>query len=301
MIKKNVKAQSVIEFITLIGAAMFFFTLLLLSVNYKISENNYEDEDLRIRKIALEIQNELSLAKGATDGYKRTFYIPDKINGNNYIFNHYKDEKTISFKTDRISASYQVVEVNEGILLPGYNLVEKINGIIKISEGSPPVLSPPIVCGNSVIETGETCDDGAQNGQPNKCNLLCTGITTPICGNSVIEAGEECDDGNTISGDECSSICEIEIILSPPGNCGNVTGSGGILYNETLDEGICGVECSPPSWIFKSNFCKSLNYGPKKDYCYQGSNSISICVECIIDFNCQGNKICNANKICVNP
>ncbi len=301
MIKKSVKAQSVIEFMTLIGAALFFFTLLLLTVNYKISEKNYEGEDLRIRKIALEIQNELSLAKGATDGYKRTFYIPDKINGNSYTFNHYKDEKTISFKTDRISASYQVVEVNEGVLLLGYNLIEKINGIIKISEGSPPELSPPNICGNSVIESGETCDDGAQNGQPNKCNSLCTGITASICGNSVVETGEECDDGNIIDGDGCSSICEIEINPSPPTNCGSVIGPGGNTYNETLDEGLCGVTCSPPSWIFKSNFCKSLNYNPKKDYCYQGGNSISICVECIFDFNCQGNKICNADKICVNP
>jgi cysteine-rich repeat protein len=32
----------------------------------------------------------------------------------------------------------------------------------------------------------------------------------PVCGNSVVEAGEQCDDGNVVSGDGCSSTCIIE-------------------------------------------------------------------------------------------
>lgn len=32
----------------------------------------------------------------------------------------------------------------------------------------------------------------------------------PVCGNEVLELGEECDDGNTINGDGCSSVCDIE-------------------------------------------------------------------------------------------
>ena len=34
-----------------------------------------------------------------------------------------------------------------------------------------------------------------------------------VCGNSILEDGEECDDGNTISGDGCSELCMIE---APP-------------------------------------------------------------------------------------
>ena len=34
---------------------------------------------------------------------------------------------------------------------------------------------------------------------------------SPICGNGIIEASEQCDDENTLNGDGCSSICEIEI------------------------------------------------------------------------------------------
>lgn len=31
---------------------------------------------------------------------------------------------------------------------------------------------------------------------------------TAVCGNSIVETGETCDDGNTVSGDGCSSTCQ---------------------------------------------------------------------------------------------
>jgi cysteine-rich repeat protein len=37
-----------------------------------------------------------------------------------------------------------------------------------------------------------------------------------ICGDGIAECGEECDDGNTISGDGCSSSCEVEDALCVP-------------------------------------------------------------------------------------
>jgi len=32
----------------------------------------------------------------------------------------------------------------------------------------------------------------------------------PVCGNNIVETGETCDDGNTVSGDGCSSTCQTE-------------------------------------------------------------------------------------------
>jgi len=34
--------------------------------------------------------------------------------------------------------------------------------------------------------------------------------TTPVCGNSILESREQCDDGNLLNGDGCSSSCTIE-------------------------------------------------------------------------------------------
>src|SRR6516225_7910383 len=33
---------------------------------------------------------------------------------------------------------------------------------------------------------------------------------TSVCGNGIVEFGESCDDGNTASGDGCSSSCALE-------------------------------------------------------------------------------------------
>jgi cysteine-rich repeat protein len=54
-----------------------------------------------------------------------------------------------------------------------------------------------------------------------------------ICGDGVIdtEIGEQCDDGNTASGDGCSSSCQIEAPVTPPGGGGGPGGGAGITQN----------------------------------------------------------------------
>jgi cysteine-rich repeat protein len=38
----------------------------------------------------------------------------------------------------------------------------------------------------------------------------CQGPQGPVCGNHIVEAGETCDDGNTVNGDACPSNCVIQ-------------------------------------------------------------------------------------------
>jgi cysteine-rich repeat protein len=40
----------------------------------------------------------------------------------------------------------------------------------------------------------------------------------PVCGNAVVESGEACDDGNTTNGDGCSASCQLDDIVSTPGD-----------------------------------------------------------------------------------
>lgn len=112
---------------------------------------------------------------------------------------------------------------------------------------------PSDLCGNSVIDEGEQCDDGNRfraDGCNSRCLLEIPGApvysdevvlqdeeqeeeepidligdpTIPfygaallsVCGNSIRESGETCDDGNTLSGDGCSSICRRESAILPP-------------------------------------------------------------------------------------
>jgi cysteine-rich repeat protein len=63
------------------------------------------------------------------------------------------------------------------------------------------VLALAIACSGSHGATGDDDDDGSGSG---------SGSSSGSCGNGVIDPGEQCDDGNTVSGDGCSSTCQIE-------------------------------------------------------------------------------------------
>ncbi len=94
------------------------------------------------------------------------------------------------------------------------------------------------LCGNSIVNPGEQCDNGAANSNASACLTSCQNATcgdgfiqTAIeqcdppdgttcsatcqniitCGNGNLDIGEQCEDNNTTDGDGCSSICEIEV------------------------------------------------------------------------------------------
>lgn len=66
-----------------------------------------------------------------------------------------------------------------------------------------------------------------------------TGGADPICGNSMIEPPEACDDGNTAPGDGCSAECTIEPLEACPGLALKLTPAGltiaGTLVGRTND------------------------------------------------------------------
>ena len=60
-------------------------------------------------------------------------------------------------------------------------------------------------CGNDSVDVGcgETCDPPVSG----SCDATCQSVT---CGNSIVQTGEECDDGNSKNGDGCGSNCQFE-------------------------------------------------------------------------------------------
>lgn len=66
------------------------------------------------------------------------------------------------------------------------------------------------VCGNGILESGETCDGSAGSGNcyNNNCKSNCT---CPVCGNGSIEPGEECEQASDCSaGQTCNNSCLCE-------------------------------------------------------------------------------------------
>ena len=62
------------------------------------------------------------------------------------------------------------------------------------------------VCGNGILEDGEACDAGPDNGPNGACKQDCT---ENVCGDGDLGPGEACDDGNQAPGDGCDGDCTL--------------------------------------------------------------------------------------------
>ncbi len=81
------------------------------------------------------------------------------------------------------------------------------------------VIYAPKICGNSILQEGEECDDGNRIGGDGCDDICMLEITAdPVCGDWEKDEGEQCDDGNTINGDGCNSLCLGECFDSDYGN-----------------------------------------------------------------------------------
>jgi len=97
------------------------------------------------------------------------------------------------------------------------------------------------VCGDGVVQSQcELCDDGGANSDvtPDACRTTCQ---SAACGDGVIDTGETCDDGNRTSCDGCSESCQIETGLGcgdgvPIAACGEPCDDG---------NAVAGDGCSP--------------------------------------------------------
>jgi fibro-slime domain-containing protein len=116
-------------------------------------------------------------------------------------------------------------------------------------------------CGNSIKESGETCDDGNKV-SGDGCGIDCrieANYTCPtvgkacvhnvVCGDHLIEGTEECDDGNTAANDGCSPTCTLDCGWEcPPSTLCRALkcGDGMVAGNEQCDDGnvVDGDGCS---------------------------------------------------------
>ena len=94
------------------------------------------------------------------------------------------------------------------------------------------------VCGNSVVETGEDCDDGSKNGSAgDPCNADCTWV----CAAGTVNGDSKCNDGEPCNGTETCGSNHLCVPGTPLGD-GTACGSGG----DAGISGLCRMKvCSP--------------------------------------------------------
>ena len=121
------------------------------------------------------------------------------------------------------------------------------------------------VCGNSIVESSEACDDGNEvdgDGCAGDCSKVESGFTCPAaggactketgpddpgpgpgpdpnpdepgCGNGVLDEGEVCDDGNVFSFDGCTADC---LTIEPNYEC---TTPGELCVPIEIEDDVCG-------------------------------------------------------------
>jgi hypothetical protein len=131
MIKKGVKhSQSAAEFAIIFGFVLFFFVTFFTIIQGNISEKNQEKEKILLQNIALNAQEEISIASEASDGYSRTFKIPENILGKNYKINI--TETFLFASLDNFHLTYKIPEVI-GNISKGDNLIRKQNGSVYLN------------------------------------------------------------------------------------------------------------------------------------------------------------------------
>jgi cysteine-rich repeat protein len=98
---------------------------------------------------------------------------------------------------------------------------------------------PEPMCGNAMIEAGESCDDG-NDATGDGCTPEC--LLEARCGDGMTMSGEVCDDGNHLDGDGCRGDCASDE------SCGNSVIDIGAA--EVCDDGNtmagdgCAADCS---------------------------------------------------------
>jgi hypothetical protein len=188
------------------------------------------------------------------------------------------------------------------------------------------------VCGNDIIEPGESCDgidlggrtcadEGCTGGGTLACNASCTGfdrsacLSCPTCNNNgSCETGEDCNNcpndcvSGTSSGAVCGNgVCEAgngEDCVSCAADCnGKQGGKPSTRYCCGDGDGTNPVDCADARCLSGGNTCTTVPVSPGAFCCGDGTcDGDEGCDNCALDCTLSAFEICNngADDDCAN-
>jgi cysteine-rich repeat protein len=121
------------------------------------------------------------------------------------------------------------------------------------------------VCGDGVIASPETCDDGNPNAGDG-CSAVCQtepgfncagepSVCTTVCNDGIKTADEQCDDGNPIETDGCTTQCKTGVV------CNSTAFPGGDRFAVDPATGHCYVSFDDEMTTFASGELKCVLAG----------------------------------------
>lgn len=127
--RSSKKAQSAVEFISLVAFAMLFFAVFLTLLQNNLTQNFAKQDDAHVHQVFNIIDSEIKLAQASPAEYVRIFEIPSDIQGIPFnISCHNGNDVVIDFK-DKQYVYFLSSNVMGGCLSPpihsGENTIKK--------------------------------------------------------------------------------------------------------------------------------------------------------------------------------
>ncbi len=155
------------EFVILMTFMMLIFAGTFVAIQYKTIDIENDQIERQVNALGNVIKNEVQLAYTVHDGYKKTFWIPDYIDGYDYtialidesdIRISYKDQYFLVFLIKSFKGSF-----NHGL-----NNISKVKGQIYLNCADEEFLANSDFCG--ALDSEPSCGDWLDN---HPCELCC--------------------------------------------------------------------------------------------------------------------------------
>lgn len=125
------RAQSSMEFFTLVGLAFLAVIIFVIASAGEVKEFADQKNFFLIKDVALTLQKEASIAASVEDGYEREFTLPEKLESSiDYFIITQNRSITVNSSITVFSAAIPDVAGN---FTKGTNKIEKINGKIYVN------------------------------------------------------------------------------------------------------------------------------------------------------------------------
>ncbi|MFH1590110.1 MAG: LamG-like jellyroll fold domain-containing protein [archaeon] len=133
------------EFVVLMSFMLLIFIATFVVIQDQSARNIDRQTDKEVTALTNLIKNEVELANIVEDGYRRTFVLPDYINGEEYNIDLDGSDLTISYKGINFVSFLDLNNTNlTGYLNKGYNVIAKHDGRVYLNDYERPTYPPEI-------------------------------------------------------------------------------------------------------------------------------------------------------------